>query len=286
MIPNNNLSILPFYSSLEKQNHRKDYSFGEVYALFTPYRKLLPFQIIRETRVNTISSIIVRNINDVTLFTITNELINTGLIINRYESEGFDVIKYPGVLPLLTELLEGQYYLIVYDGVEYYYSEVFTVVNNVSDYLKIEFWDIENLDFNGGRIDYLDNFKFNLYLPTQLGRPDYEFEEEVEKRDGYTFIEKQISEKTFKFNFLAPEFLCDAMRLIRMSDNVRITNKGDLYNADSFLMTPKWQEGGYLAAVEAEFQCDTVIKKIGKNYTPVNLKDFNNDSNNDFNTLD
>ena len=68
-----------------------------------------------------------------------------------------------------------------------------------------------------------------------------------------------------------------------MSDNVIITNKGDEYSADTFLITPKWQEGGFLAAVEAEFQCDTVIKKIGRGTPPAtNIGDFNDDYNNDY----
>jgi len=162
------------------------------------------------------------------------------------------------------------------------YSEVFTIVRSVDDFLKIEYSDLESLEIPGGLVDYSTNFKFNLYLKTQLGRPEYPIEEQVENRDGYTFIEKQVSEKTFKFNFLAPEYLLDAMRLIRMSDNVVITSKGETYDVDTFLITPKWEDGGYLASVEAEFQCDTVIKKIGRGYTPLG-GDFNIDYNNDHN---
>ena len=112
--------------------------------------------------------------------------------------------------------------------------------------------------------------------------PDYEFEEEGEERDGYFFPEKQISEKTYKFSFLAPEYLCDVMRLIRLSDIVQVTDKyGHLYNVDSFLIEPKWQQQGNLANVECEFQTDTVVKKIGRGYINGHA-DFNGDFNNDF----
>ena len=163
---------------------------------------------------------------------------------------------------------EGPYYLELFDGEETLYSEVFTIVNDVSCYLKIEYYDTDNLVYTGGEIDFTDAFKFNIFLSTQLGKPDYPFQEQLQDRDGFSFIEKQISEKTFRFNFLAPEYLLDAMRLIRMMDFIEITNKEDVYTVETFLITPKWEDGGFVASAEAEFQCDTVVKKIGKTFTP------------------
>lgn len=282
MTPNNNLSILPFYTDIQKQNHRKDYAFGEVFPLFTPDRKILPFQIIRPHRdVNDVMEAKLFSIAGIEVADITESLKNNGLTINRYSTH--DVILYPGKLLITTNTPEGQYYLRLSDWAQYYYSEVFTVVRSVEQYLKISYLNLNNIVFDTGSIDFTNNFSFDVYLPTQLGRPDYEFEEQVEKRDGFQFIEKQISEKTYKFNFLAPEFLLDAMRIIRMMDEVTITNKGETYEVDQFLMTPKWQDGGYLAAVEVEFQCNTVVKKLGQSYdTTIVLGDFNADFNNDF----
>jgi hypothetical protein len=45
MIPNNNLSVLPWYTSIEQQNARKWWAYGRVYPLFTPAGFILPFQI-------------------------------------------------------------------------------------------------------------------------------------------------------------------------------------------------------------------------------------------------
>lgn len=171
------------------------------------------------------------------------------------------------------------------DGVQTWYSEMFTVVQDVSGYLKIQWWNIENLVFDAGQIVYQNpNFRNVLYLCTELGKPDYVFEEEGEERDGYFFPEKQISEKTYKCTILAPEYLCDVMRFIRMADYVVVTDKyGRKYNCDTFLITPKWQTQGNLASVEIEFQTDTVVKKIGRGYIISNKGDFNGDFNNDFN---
>ena len=84
---------------------------------------------------------------------------------------------------------------------------------------------------------------------------------------------------------MAPEFLCDVMRFIRMADYIHITDKyGRKYDCDMFLITPKWQTQGDLANVEIEFKTATVAKKIGRGYiTPGTKGDFNNDFNNDFN---
>jgi hypothetical protein len=208
----------------------------------------------------------------------------TGLQIVRFQTLGYDVILYPSILPMPLNQLDGIYYMTLSDGVQTWYSEMFTVVQDVSGYLKIQWWDIENLVFDAGQIVYKkQDFKNTLYLCTELGKPDYEFEEDGEERDGYFFPEKQISVKTFKCTILAPEFLCDVMRFIRMADYIHITDKyGREYDCDTFLITPKWQTQGDLASVEIEFKTNTVVKKIGRGYIIANKGDFNEDFNNDF----
>lgn len=44
MTPNNNLSVLPFYEGIQYQDYKKSYAYGDVYPLFTPINKLLPFK--------------------------------------------------------------------------------------------------------------------------------------------------------------------------------------------------------------------------------------------------
>lgn len=285
MIPNNTISVLPFYDSVEKQNHRKDYAFGEIYSLITPNKKILPFQICRDHRLDDFFKINLRNIDGTIHANILSEMVSTGLVINQYDSYGYDIIQYPGIFQLATDTPEGLYYVELSDGIETWYSEVFNIVRNVDDYLSVQYWDYESLLFDDGRIDYTGGFKNIIYLPTQIGRPDYEFKDTVEELNGYTFPEKQISEKTYKFNFVAPEFLLDAIRIIRLSDKKIIRCKGETYDADSFLMTPKWLNGGFYASVEVEFQCNTIIKKIGICLPPGTGGDFNNDFNNDFTNI-
>lgn len=285
MIQNNNFSVLPWYTSIDQQNHRKSYAYGTIYPLFTPKRTLLPFQIMRNTSSRDITEAQLYDKNGVLFADITTALRETGLQIVPFASLGYDVIVYPSLLPFAIDTPDGIYYARMTDGVNVWYSEMFTIVGDLSGYLKIEWYDVENFVFDAGQIVY-QNPKFHnvLYLCTELGKPEYPFEEEGETRDGYFFPEKQISEKKYRCMALAPEYLCDVMRFIRMSDKVFVTDKyGRQYDCDTFLITPKWQTQGDLASVEIEFETATVAKKIGRGYiTPGRKGDFNNDFNNDF----
>ena len=285
MIQNNNISVLPFYTSIDEQNHRKSYAYGKIYPLFAPADLLLPFQIIRNTRANDVTSVVLYDKTGKQVADITTNMKETGLQIVRFQSFRYDVILYPSILPMPLNQLDGIYYMTLSDGVQTWYSEMFTVVQDVSAYLKIQWWDVENLVFDAGQIVYTEpNYKNTLYLCTELVKPEYEFEEDGEERDGYFFPEKQISVKTYKCTILAPEYLCDVMRFIRMADYIHITDKyGREYDCDTFLITPKWETQGDLASVEIEFKTNTVVKKIGRGYILGNKGDFNEDFNTDFN---
>lgn len=285
MQQNNNYSVLPWYSSLEEQNHRKSYAYGNIYPLYAQRDFLLPFQIVREHGTATLEDVTCRLVSmSGAEQDITQQIKDAGLHVYNFAGLNVDVIEYNANLPMSLNMAQGRYYLILNDGINTYYSEVITAVQDVQPYLKIEWYDNENLVFDAGLIDYEHGYKNVLYLCTELGKPDYTFIEEGEDRDGYFFPEKQLSEKRYKCSILASEYLCDVMRFIRMADHVRITDKyGRKYNADTFLITPKWEEQGDLASVAIEFQTDTIVKKIGKAVYPHILGDFNDDYNNDFN---
>jgi hypothetical protein len=238
---------------------------------------------MRSTRANAITGVKLYTKTGTMFLDITTQMIETGLQIKAFPTLGIDVIINPGILPMAINMPEGIYYATITDGVETWFSDMFTVVNDVSNYLKIEWYDVEDLTFDEGAIVYQSPaFKNVVYLCAEIGKPEYVFEEDGEKRDGYFFPEKQVSEKTYKFTFLAPEYLCDAMRIIRMSDIVKVTAEGRTYDCDTFLITPKWQTQGDIASVETEFECATVIKKIGKGIALIGNGDYNADFNNDF----
>ena len=281
MIRNNNLSVLPWYSSIDQQNARKWWAYGKIYPLFTPAKYILPFQIMRETtETSAITSFKIYTKEGVLVGDYTSAI--TGSITFKHLSE-YDVIVYPGTSALFQSFNVGQYYAVLVEGDNTWYSEVFTVVDNIQNFLKIEWWNVENFTMDAGTIIYRDpNYHNVIYLDADIAKPDYSFEEDGESRDGYYFPVKQISEKKYKFSFLASEYLLDVMRLIRLSDIVSIAKVGAQYRADSFLMSVDWIGDGDIASVEAEFDTATVAKKVGGAYLMGRMGDFNDDFNNDF----
>lgn len=285
MIQNNNLSPLPWYSDIKYQNARKSYAYGNIYPLFSQAGFILPFQFVIDYNANTtISNVTLFDKNGKQVADITDNMISGGLRVMPFPTNGYNIVFYPGLLPLGITMQQGIYYLRLTTSGRYWYSEMFTVVAvNMDGYLRVQWWDESNLYYEGGHVEYRDQYKNVVYLCAELGKPEYRFEEDGENRDGFFFPEKQLSEKTYKFQFLAPEFLCDAMRIIRLSDHAVVTCNGISYNCDTFLITPKWQTQGDLASVECEFECATVVKKIGRGVIPTTGGDYNKDFNNDFN---
>jgi len=223
--PNNNLNILPFYDSIDKQNHRKTYAFDSTFNLISENVRLLPFQLRREHSAGaTINKVNLVNLETGVVTNILAQATGAGLGVLEFSSEGYDLIINPSLLIFPTLQMElGKHYLIIGDTANNtWYSDIFNVVRDISPYLKLSYWDEDNFVHSDGHIDYSIPYKNYVYLPTEIGKPEYPFEEVAQKRDGHLFIEKQISEKKYKFTFIAPEFLCDALRIVRMHDHIEV----------------------------------------------------------------
>lgn len=281
------MSVLPWYTSRDQQDARKWWVYNRVYPLFTPAGFLLPWQLmvphINNGSINSITAAVLFDGNTDSQVGTYLSAIQGGTTYKAFTQLGYDVFVFPGLLPIFNAMLDGRYYLrLTIDG-QYYYSEIFTVVNNIQPYLKITWWDIDDFTMDAGTIVYKNpTFKNILYLCTDIGKPEYTFEEEGETRDGYFFPTKQISEKRYRFSFLASEYLLDVMRFIRMADYAQIEYHGQTYSLDTFLITPEWESNGDVAAVEAVFDTATVAKKIGLGFTKALRGDFTDDFNNDF----
>jgi hypothetical protein len=262
MIANNNFSVLAFHASLAEQSHRMPYAYGDIFPLYVPVGHIPTFQIYDVTGFYTNVGLYKADgtyigwINPaVSLCTVDGTKI---LVHDEHANEA----QYTG---------EGQYYIVVEINGVSYYSDVFTAVADITPYLRVEWWDETDFIMDGAAIAYvLQSALYHnvVFLNTQLGKPGYDFEEEGETRDGLFFPSKMLSEKTYKFQFLANEPLCDVMRLARMADHVKVTDRyGNVYDCDTFLITPKWETQGNLASVEAEFQTNLVAKRIGRAFT-------------------
>lgn len=213
------------------------------------------------------SNLVVENVVD--------KFTKAGLELIPDTTEYLDSVVFFGRRAVNLDLPDGQYFIVAtaMDGSKFY-SEVFNLVDpdSLDCYLRLDWYDYEDLKWDSGAIIYLqpnnEDTKYHniLYIPASLDRPEYAFDEEGEERDGFFFAEKQLSEKVYKFVFLAPEFLCDVVRLIAMADKITITEDGKDYYADRFTSEIAWQEQGDLASVNVEFRTGAVIKKIASKF--------------------
>lgn len=262
----NNFSPLAFREKSMKATYKKWYAYGKEFALPFSTTELPPFQF-------TVASLPTFDPTTVEVFLVdeaTGTRGATGIKIKVDSMDGYGSVLYvspgsnvyaksiePGVYRAEFAIPEGETYvstpICVTDGIE-----------TNTNFVKLEYWNDEKLAYPNGFVTTgTDNdFKFQMYIPTTFFKPKYEFEEEITKRAGYKFLELQTCNKVFGFNFLAPEYICDALRLVRLSDYIRFAHDGEYYNALNFEYNPDWQDNGYLAAIECQFETDTIIQKL------------------------
>ena len=261
----NNFSPLAFRKKESKATYEKWYAFGKNYAIPASANTLIPFQFtemnIPVFQPNTIEVVAVNEE--------TGEMIKTGVYVSYDVMPEHGGVLYvsPGKNSFREALPQGTYRASFLVGDEEYISTPFCVIPGIetsSKYLLIEYWNDEKIAYPGGFITTGENndFRYQMYVPATICKPKYEFEEELTKRAGYKFLELQTSTKVYAFTFVAPEFICDAMRLIRLSDYIRISHDGEYYNALNFEFDVDWQEQLYLAAVDCQFETDSIIQKL------------------------
>lgn len=261
------LNSLPLFDTLEEQYHRLPHTFGAVHNLVCPLGYILPFKLKFKAKSSYSLKIELFDIQDKFVADITNHMSDVSYTlrtVGKYtelSNNGDTLISHP--------FTEGLHYLKISYGLEVLYSEVMAFTNDVSKFLKISYADTNGFTLDDyGDLDFVDGFRYVSYLETNVGKPDYPFEEELVQVDGRKIVEKQISEKVFRFTFIAPEHQCDSLRIVRMCNDVKIESLSKKYCVSYFLITPKWEEQGDLAVVEAEFSEDTIIKKLHNTTDP------------------
>lgn len=261
----NNFSPLAFRKKESKATYEKWYAFGKNYAIPASANTLTPFQFTElNIPVFGPDTIEVEAVNEE-----TGEATKTGVYVSFDVMPEHGGVLYvsPGKNSFREALPQGTYRARFSIGDEVYISTPFCVIPGIetsSKYLLIEYWNDEKIAYPDGFITTGANndFRYQMYVPATICKPKYEFEEELTKRAGYKFLELQTSTKVYAFTFVAPEFICDAMRLIRLSDYIRISHDGEYYNALNFEFDVDWQEQLYLAAVDCQFETDSIIQKL------------------------
>lgn len=265
---NNNMSVVPFYDNIDYQNGKKWYAYGKVFPLLCPKNYILPFQIVIPANMESIQSVVLYTPDKSVSYDITDMMLNNGLKIVKFPELDYNVVIYNGNKVLNVNAPIGCYMMSIGDSQHTYWSDIITWVDDISNLTKIEWWNEDNQYYTGGCVVYDGIFKNRLYIPDSLGKPDYEYQEEGEERDGLFFPQLRLSFKKYNTRMLAAEYLTDVLRSAQLADYVKVISEDITYMCDSFRLTVKWQTDGDLANVDIEFTTDTVVKNVGKPFKP------------------
>lgn len=127
----NYAKILPFYDSVSKQFHRREYRMDDHYTFhwIAPHNLLLPFQLQRQNRPDTITEFALYDINDVVQYDLLTYVVSGQTNLKTVTNNGVpaDIFTYFANKPLTSDIDCGQYYYKVSDGIDTWYSEVITV---------------------------------------------------------------------------------------------------------------------------------------------------------------
>jgi len=288
----NNLNILPIYE-IELQgkpffDKQRSIAYCQQYEIYTEMQQILPFQIQLEGLNHQVAGVTLYKSNgDVVIQNILQYMESAGLVIEQDASGLNDILVFRSIAPMALNLIEGYYYIDFevqqnQTNPKRYNSEIFHMMPNLDNFLKLEYFANDEIEYPFGTINFAYPFKFRMYINTDIGRPDYKTTNEELVRDGITFYRKQLSQKVFKFAFIAPEYICDALRLAPLCENKKLT---DQYGNEYYLKTMKLDvsfDSGYFAKVKCEFSIDDVIKRTPQRYPQESYEDFNNDYNNDY----
>lgn len=231
-----NLLAFPFYSSLREQSRFS--GCGQlVRALPAPKSEFLPFVLQLPATGQGLDCLRVYEANGDTLFT----TVSSGSFTYEVFTDGTtDFLFYYGGLVAGLNLPCNDYYL----EVQGYYSEVFSVVRNINNYLRLE-WKGNGALFQSG-------FYNLLYLDTLLAEPAYVIDEEGEEDANGAFVALSTKvEKTLKLEtLLLPEFLVDALAGMALHEEKQI---GRYRDVSSLKLTPTWNRQGCAASVALSF---------------------------------
>lgn len=231
-----NLFTFPFYSTLAQQS--RFLGCQQVpNALPAPQSRWLPFVLKLPVSGQGLDCVRIFRAQTDTLYKTVS---STAFSYDAYSDGQQDYIFYYGGIVANLNLPCDEYYL----EVQGYYSEVFTVIGDLTSFLRCE-WKSK-----GGI--YQTGFSNLLYLDATIAEPTYKIDEEGEEDAEGNFVALRTRvEKTLKLDTgLLPEFLVDALAGIALHDTRHI---GRYLEANTLKVTPTWNKKGCAATVEITF---------------------------------
>lgn len=217
-----------WYDNIKKQSFRQEnLDFACYYGLVAPKNALLPFQLKKESLSKPTNWIIVSRCGGIDIDISSNVSllkaveVSDGIYVT-YNGENISFNVTTGnKVPL--NLSPGEWYsILTFEDGQVYYSDLFKVVDDVSKYVKLEFYDGSDLS----PIKYLDtDFKQVIFLDSVLSSSEPEIEEEGENDENGLF------EATFQrlsvnhtLEVYVPDFLKIALTSLQMHSNILLTS--------------------------------------------------------------
>lgn len=231
------------------------------------------FHIKRDHRVNDIVSVTLKSTNGFTFdledWAATTKDLNDPVTL---DSIVFLPHTYTGITHGFGGILDPAeyYYLVISDGVETWYTEIFQVSPPSSESIYFpggcdDDCGYINLQWAPGCIlsetIHSDTAAFSIFLPVNICQPKYEYKPEKEDDgDGGQVTTFQRLEKRWEFFVYAPEYIADALTSVQMMSTVGI----DFQNGDSIIcrdveVEVDWQTPCF-AKITFRFTGDFLVK--------------------------
>lgn len=267
-----NSGTLVWYDNLGEQHKYKPYVNGSKdFPVVSEINQIPPFQLVKDVAPGAVTSFLIVRDSTGVQTDVTAAIITAGLEVISFAADGYYVISYPANSVISGPVLEqGLYYCIMVQGGDTHYSERFYMCSDVSELLKIEYCHENDIIFpgNNGRLVYSNGYKNFLYVNTNIGKPTYEYENTVTRREGRDLPLNQISWKQSTFVLLAIEEVIDFLRLIPLHDSVKLITQYKTHTVDEILLNePIWEDEGDVAELVFEFKEDTVMVVPGRGLT-------------------
>ena len=262
--------MLKWYDSLAEQEYRKPYAFDNVPTLPIEMNQIPPFQLIRSRTGAAITRFELVAFKTGTTTDVLSELTTNGLAVLQPAGKAYDIIYYPSTVRIATPIFDqGGYYAVMSDGVNTWYSDVFTMTPYLGGHIKLVWCHNRDFEFTGGHIQYTtsgfgNGYKNYLWIDTYIVKPQYEYEREVKTRDGIVMPVRQIRKKVYRFEYIGPESIIDALSVIELHDvKMVIDQNGQNFEAIEFEMSdPEWFAQGNQAAVTITMITEKVVVPV------------------------
>lgn len=269
-----NYGTLVFFKDPKFQHRNKWYEYDHYQPVHCPLNQLPPFQHPLTAESSAVFSFQIVNVEDNQFFEIRNDLTLAGMRQERYlATEVYpehQKLIYPAISKFPGTFKSGLYYAIMKTNSETWYSEHFVMNDFVGedDFIYLEWLHARNYKLYpqvGHFIDYSKGYKNFLYIKSDIGKPEWFYEEEEDNRDGDLLPIHQVKFKMCGFQIIVSEYFLDILAEIPLHDCVVIKHQGHTYQVDKFIMNqPSWFPQGAKASVRLQFRYNTTTIVSGR----------------------